>query len=336
MELDAKASEVVMRSLREAIPTRWPAKVEELRSLRSGGMDFDLATFLHESGLELEDVYDGNRCWSDLRQAAGAPVLASGPDENSLRRGIGRLLHVDDQQRLDEYRHLLMSEQPPSADLLRERERRLLHMLVAAIADQTITREATLQDATNLLWQHPQVRAELNELFGVLDDRVDHVHHPLATHADSPLQIHARYTRIEILAALGLVSTAKIPAWQSGVYEAKSADAELFAFTLDKSTGGFSPTTRYRDYAISPTLIHWESQSVTRSDSTTGLRYRNHESEGRSILLFTRLRSNDRAFWFLGPAAYRGHVGERPMAITWELKHPLSGDLFQSFAAAVA
>ena len=75
---------------------------------------------------------------------------------------------------------------------------------------------------------------------------------------------------------------AKIAAWQSGVYEAKAANAELFAFTLDKSSGGFSPTTRYRDYAISRTLIHWESQSVTRADSATGLRYRNHERDGRT------------------------------------------------------
>jgi len=75
---------------------------------------------------------------------------------------------------------------------------------------------------------------------------------------------------------------------------------------------------------------------MTRADSDTGLRYRNHEAEGRSIFLFTRLRTDDRAFWFLGPATYRGHVGERPMAITWELDVPLSGDLYQSFAAAVA
>jgi len=107
-------------------------------------------------------------------------------------------------------------------------------------------------------------------------------------------------------------------------------------FTLDKSTGGFSPATRYKDYAISERLIHWESHSMTRADSDTGLRYRNHEAEGRSIFLFTRLRTDDRAFWFLGPATYRGHVGERPMAITWELDVPLSGDLYQSFAAAVA
>ncbi len=55
---------------------------------------------------------------------------------------------------------------------------------------------------------------------------------------------------------------------------------------------------------------------MTRADSQTGLRYRNHERDGRSIMLFTRLRADDRAFWFLGPATYRCHVGEKPMAIT--------------------
>jgi hypothetical protein len=170
----------------------------------------------------------------------------------------------------------------------------------------------------------------------VLDGRVDHVHTPLHTHPDAPLQIHARYSRIETLAAMGLATGAKIAAWQSGVYEAKTANAELFAFTLDKSSGAFSPTTRYRDYAISRSLIHWESQSITRADSATGLRYRNHERDGRAILLFTRLRADDRSFWFLGPATYQGHVGEKPMAITWELHHPLPGDLYAQFAAAVA
>jgi hypothetical protein len=209
-------------------------------------------------------------------------------------------------------------------------------MLIAQVTDQVISKNSSIQDAAEVLWLHPQVRIELLELLGVLSERVDHVHAPLQTHPDTPLQVHARYSRIEILAAMGIGSVAKIAAWQSGVYEAKQANAELFAFTLDKSSGAFSPTTRYRDYAISRSLIHWESQSVTRAESPTGLRYRNHERDGRAILLFTRLRADDRAFWFLGPATYRGHVGEKPMAITWELHHPLPGDLYASFAAAVA
>jgi len=169
-----------------------------------------------------------------------------------------------------------------------------------------------------------------------LDQRVDHLHGALPLHPNVPLQVHARYTRIEIMAALGVGASAKTPDWREGVREVKDERVDLLAFTLDKSSGSFSPTTRYRDYAISPRLIHWESQSTTRADSETGLRYRNHERVGRSIMLFTRLRADDRAFWFLGPATYRGHVGEKPMAITWELATPLPGDLYQSFAAAVA
>jgi hypothetical protein len=143
-------------------------------------------------------------------------------------------------------------------------------------------------------------------------------------------------TCLRIPASLSRAIPRFVASWQSGVYEAKEANAELFAFTLDKSSGGFSPTTRYRDYAIGRTLIYWESQSATRADSQTGLRNHNQELDGRAILLFSRLRTEDRAFWFLGPATYRGHVGERPMAITWELHQPLPGDLFASFADAVA
>jgi hypothetical protein len=336
MHLDAVASQIVLRSLRDAIPTRWPVKVDELRSLRQERPGLDLGEFLHESGLDLDDVYDGSKTWSDLREAADAPVLARGPDERVLRRAVGRLLHIDDRERLDTYRHTLALADPPAVDGLAERERRLLHMLVAAVTERAITASTSIQEALDLLWAHPQVRSELLELFGVLDGRVDHLHTPLTTHPECPLQIHARYSRLEILAALGMGKGAKIAPWQSGVYEATAANAELLAFTLDKSSGGFSPTTRYRDYAISRNLIHWESQSTTRADGPTGLRYRNHERDGRSIMLFSRLHADDRAFWFLGPATYRSHVGERPMAITWELQHPLSGDLYQAFAAAVA
>lgn len=336
MQLDEKASEIVLRSLREAIPTRWPARVEELRLVHAAYPDVTLSKYLQESGLDLPDVYDGSRGWSDLCEAAGVPIAPAGAHEKPLRRALGRLLHIDDDERIAIYRRLLESSTPPDVSTMPERERRLVRMLVAGLSDQVLTKDQSVHDGVDLVWSHPQVRAELAQLLVELDDRVDHLHGPLERHPDVPLQVHARYTRIEILAAFGIGDRATVPPWREGVYEAKSANAELLAFTLDKSSGAFSPNTRYRDYAISPTRIHWESQSVTRADSDTGLRYRHHERDGRSIMLFTRLRADDRAFWFLGPATYRSHVGEKPMAITWELQMPLPGDLYQSFAAAVA
>ena len=61
MQLDEKAAEVVLRSLREAIPSRWKAKVDELRSLRRERPDLGLAEFMDESGLDLDDIYASSR-----------------------------------------------------------------------------------------------------------------------------------------------------------------------------------------------------------------------------------------------------------------------------------
>ena len=124
--------------------------------------------------------------------------------------------------------------------------------------------------------------------------------------------------------------------WQTGVLYVEGLPAGLLAFTLDKTGGAFSPTTRYGDYAISRDLIHWESQSVTRADSETGRRYQEHARRGSHVLLFARLNTDEQAFHFLGPAMYVRHESEQPMAIAWKLEYRLPGDLYQAFAAAVA
>lgn len=257
-----------------------------------------------------------------------------------MRRALGRLLHVDDRVRLDAYAELLAGDRVPEVSRMDERRRRLARMLVSQVVDQVersaLAKAATLQEGLDLIWRHPQVRREATELFGILAERIDHLHTDLVDDAALPLQVHARYTRLEILAGLGQATGARGMAWQTGVLWMPEIPADILAFTLDKTSGHFSPTTRYRDYAISPELIHWESQATTRVDGEVGLRYQRHVRMGSAVLLFARLRQDDRAFWCLGPATYVRHERERPMAITWKLKHPLPGDLFARFAAAVA
>ena len=336
MELDRVASEIVLASIRGAIPSRWSAKVEELRGYAKGAAEVSLSDFLSETGIELEDIYAGGKSWSDLCQDAGLEVLPTGSNEEVLRRACARLLHVDDQARLDAYRRLLGSEEAPDPMVLSVVDRRRLRMIVASIVDKAVTKSSTLAEGCALVWGHPQVRREVLALLDALRERISHLPYALESHAEVPLTVHARYTRIEILAAFDIGEGAKVAPWQTGVYWAKHSKADLLAFTLDKTSGHFSPTTRYRDYAISRDLVHWESQSVTRADSETGQRYQRHAKEGSSVMLFARQRSDERAFYFLGPAAYVKHQGELPMAVTWRLAHSLPGDLFAAFAAAVA
>ena len=329
MELDPVARDIVLRSIRQAIPSDWRAKCDELRSLGN----ISLATYLEETGLELEDVYANNRSWSALRRAVGLSTDDAGPEEDALLRAVGRLLHVDDRERLDAYRSLVARANAPDPAVLSDRERRFARMLIGSLT--TLKPSASLTEGLAQLWKHPQVRSELLELLDLLPERVDHLHAGLNI-ANVPLAVHARYTRTEILAAFDVGSGVKPSTWQSGVWWDENSQSDLFAFTLDKSAGSFSPTTRYRDYAISPELIHWESQSVTSLDSDTGRRYISQAEQGTNVVLFARLSTADRAFWCLGPATYVSHQGERPIAITWRLHHRLSGDLFAEFAAAVA
>ncbi len=330
LELDPVAQEIVLRSIRNAIPSVWRDKCAELRALG----DVSLSGYLEHTGLELEDVYASGHSWTEMRRVADLPTATSGPNELPLLRAIGRLLHVDDEERITAYRSFVAGDNPPDEVTMDDRHRRLLRMLVGSVT--TLRMADSLQQAIEELWQHPQVRAEATELLDVLPSRVDHLQPVLDLPSAVPLRAHARYTRNEILAAFGVGQGAKPPTWQTGVWWERESCSDLFAFTLDKSVGGFSPTTRYRDYAISRDLIHWESQSSTGVDSDTGQRYINQASRGTSIVLFGRLRADDRAFWCLGAARYRSHEGNRPIAFVWKLDHPLPADLYTSFAAAVA
>jgi hypothetical protein len=342
MQLDRVARDVVLRSLREGVARSWRQRVDALRRLVDEQGPVTLGRFLDETGVALEDVYSGEsgRTWRGMLADAGVVTEAHGAasEAPTLDKAVGRLLHVDDAVRLRAWTGWLTGDGPPALDALSPRERRLLRMLIAPLVGATklVPRDATLADGLSLLWRHPRVRADLVDLFNVLATRVTHLSIALEESPDVPLVVHARYARDEILAAYGEGDALAVPEWREGVKFMKGAQTDAFLLTLDKSDGGFSPTTRYNDYAISPSLIHWESQSVTRASSPTGQRYQQHVARGTRVHLFARLHTDERAFYFLGPATYVGHRDERPMKITWRLAHPLPSDLFTTFAAAVA
>lgn len=338
LELDRISKDRVLLNLKDAIPSVWREKVRELQSAAERNPAITLRDFLEESGFELTDVFGdaAGRSWSDMREQAGLALSGRGPQEESLRRASARLLHVDDPERLKAWSNWLKRHEPPDFGALPVRERRLLLMLLVQLGNGISTRGTTPQEMLKTLWAHSQFRSDLLELFDVLALQVDHLSLPVGALPDVPLQVHARYTRQEVLSACGVNEAVAELAWREGVRFAKEVNTDLFVFTLDKTNGQFSPTTRYRDYALSRELIHWESQSGTRADSPTGRRYQNHVAEGSYVFLFCRVSQDDRAFYYLGPATYVSHRGELPMEITWKLQHPLPGDLFQSFAAAVA
>jgi len=153
--------------------------------------------------------------------------------------------------------------------------------------------------------------------------------------------LHASYSREEILAAVGWTSQGRTPStMREGVAWCPDINTDVLLITLKKTDTDYSPTTMYRDFALSPELFHWESQSTTNSNSPTGQRYINHRKNGTNVLLFVReAKTNSLGaspYVFLGPADYVKHEGSRPMAVTWKLRRPMPMEIFLASRAAVA
>ena len=73
---------------------------------------------------------------------------------------------------------------------------------------------------------------------------------------------------------------------REGVLWLQASAPDLVFITLRKSEALFSPSTRYRDLALGPSLFHWESQSTTTASSPTGQRTIHHAERGSRVLLY--------------------------------------------------
>ncbi len=328
IELDRVARDVILQNIRQAVRDRQ----ELLQRLRDSG-DVPLAKFLSTNHLAPEELYKGGRTFTALRREAGFNTNAAGVSEDAYGRGFARMLHFDDPERLALIKAPALNSVPND-----ERSLRLFRMLFFAwrgLRAGHANEEAALAD----LHKHVHLLDELRELAPILEDRTLNLPKRLEGFDQVPLWIHARYQRDEVLAALGKHKIGKAASLQAGVYRDEKNNADILFVTVNKSEKLFTPTTMYRDYAISRHLFHWETQSKVREDSATGQRYIHHVKTGTRVLLFVREATTDSRgetmpFCFLGPVRYKSYKGERPMAITWELEVPMPSEVLE--AARVA
>ena len=337
INLDPVAREIILNNVKKAIPGTFNKRVAELKAMG----DISLSEFLYDANLNITDIYTAKHYWTSTRRAANLVADAAPEMEAVYGRGIGRMLHIDDAERIEFYKSVLSSGDQIDLRGMSTPKRIQLAMLLMTLLNPKKNQFKDVDDALSAFYDCGNLREEVLQLLECLLPQITHMCKPSGLSNDIPLLTHATYSRDEVLAAFG-ASTISAPVRpQGGVYWHKPSQTDLLFVTLDKSSKSFSPTTRYHDYAISDTLFHWESQSTTSLNSSTGQRYINQVPGGTNVALFIR-RANvtgdgrTGAYFFAGLADYAGHKGERPIAITWKLRHALPGDVFGDFRAAVA
>lgn len=327
--LDRVAQDIVLDNVKRQVDLRRPQLVADVRSHG----DLDLAEYLRESGRELADVYPkGRGSWTEVRRDAGLSTARPGPKEGALLKRMPALLHVDDPERAATYSRLAAPD-GASYHELTEREQRLGRMLFFTLWPDA-EGFGQYEEGLDRLRRNPVVCDELRQVVALGLDTARHMPRSLGEGLQHvPLLSHARYRREEILAALDWASSDRVVLGHNrGVQWVDGEGVDALFVNLQKSERHFSPTTMYRDYALSTELFHWESQNATSLSSPAGKRHLNHCRLGTHVVLFVRDAPQDELgttpFLCLGQASCVENRGERPIAVTWRLERPMPAETF--------
>ncbi|WP_309031245.1 DUF3427 domain-containing protein [Streptomyces alfalfae] len=328
--LEGKSKDLVLNNIRSQLKANIQTLAKEVAAYGTPS----LSRYLEESRREVKELYKNSNSWTTVLRRAQLIKTAQVPGEEELLKRVHAFLHIDDPERAEAYLRLL-SDDAPTYDTLNRADQAYARMLFFNLWDKAGGFTSYRQGLESLRAQKA-LRNELRQVLTHVLDRTDHFPINLVgPHKQLPLKVHSSYNRSEILAALGVARFGgQMPgSFAQGVQWVEEIQTDALLITLEKNEKDFSPTVRYKDYALSPTLFHWESQNATSDLSPTGRRYREHVQRGSHVLLFMRrYKDTDigkpHPWMLLGPASYVEHTGSKPMAITWRLHHQLPADVW--------
>lgn len=326
IQFDRVARDRVLDNLREALNLNVRRLCSELAAWAAlqNGSALRLRSFLLDCQLELHDIYTGGtnaRSWTSLKRRVNLEPAPAGEREADLARRIFSLLHANDPTLLAAWQVALAGGQ---VDVRR----------VQMLAYQLLPTRSELISPTAYLAQvfaNPAVHAELQEVVNILQERSSLEPVSLPHAPDNwTLALHGRYSRSEILSAVGYQTPTERPLSDSGCLPLQQEQIEILFVTLDKSEG-FKERVQFKDYAISPDLFHWQTQNRAGINNNSGRRYTESPTNGWTFQLFVR-EDRESAYVALGSVQLVSHEGDRPISITWRLDRPLTAELFRKFS----
>ncbi|MDW7745918.1 DUF3427 domain-containing protein [Halomonas sp.] len=335
IQLERVARERVLGKIRSVLADLNQFIPETLRSWSEEvGRPLTFGRFIEVTGLTPVQVLS-RRSWSEWKALADRQVPPEDPDFDQARKALSRIALRSDPVLLSAVEILGHAEGVEQTlgryDTARQTA---LHYLLWGQKGGRLGVDSLEQSLRK--WRaNPSVAADAAE---VAAWRRAHQQVPLQRLSELPfdceLLLHGAYGTAEIKASLGLASLEKPGATGVGVIHSKDIRTYIHLVTFQKDEGDFSPTTRYRDYPVSRSLLHWESQSTVTQESPTGQNYLHFEERGYTILFFARLtkrvEGETAPFIFLGPAkALKSYQGNRPIAMTWQLEYPMPAELFE-------
>ena len=325
IQLERKATEFILENIKDSIGTL-SGLVSRISSFQQDTLlEPSLINFIGYYHMDVREIY---RRYSFSRLKARAGIIGdfSEPLEKIFTVAFSRICSINSRKWIEFLLNVLNNLDLLDLKKLTEQESRMLMMFHFTIWQKSLEKSGfkDLKESLLKLSENRIMFKELIELLRYNLIKIDFVEEPVGLGFESPLYLHSRYTRDQILVAFDYLTPGNV---REGVKYIPKKKVDVLFITLNKSEENYSPSTMYKDYSISDLLFHWQSQSTTSEDSVTGQRYINHIRNGSKVVLFVRENREDLAgaspYTFLGTVNYLSHTGSRPMNIVWKLDKPI-------------
>lgn len=333
LELEKKAKEFILESLRQTNNDK-KTLTANIRTFEvDTGKELTLSNFLEEYNLTLYEFYQYNGSRSLYRLKKWASLIEGNQDvSDDVYKKFNGLFHINSVKLLDFWIDYLEKGRSVNTDT----ERIMRNMLYYTFFKKHPKQMGfnSIEEGIRSELRENFVREEALEILKYNRSRVDFIANENEYGYSCPLELHCSYNTNQIMAAFDYFNETTSPEFREGVKYFEDKKTDIFLINLNKSEKDFSPSTMYDDYAVTPTLFHWQSQSGDKQGSPKIKRYINHEETGNIVSLFVREYKNNGSYTspyvFLGNADYVRHEGEMPVSFDWKLHTSIPSGMFPS------
>jgi superfamily II DNA or RNA helicase len=335
IQLERVARERILQNIKQSLGNLNNFIPEAIRTFEAEThLPLTFANFVETTALTPLEILR-NKTWSEWKNIAYLQAPVRDPDLEAARKALRRICLRTDPTLLDQASRLC--ELPPEADSdsleFTEAQKAALHYTLWGKKGSECG-VGTYQDSFDKWRRNHHSASDVIEVA-----KWRRTVHPFTTNAlvvskNTSLNLHAAYGLAEIKAAFGLATIDRSGPAGTGVIHIENQLTYIHLVTFRKEDRDFAPTTRYKDYLISRSKLHWESQAAATQSGKAGQNYIHFQARSYTILFFARIAKSTEGetspFIFLGPAAnLLSYDGNRPIAMVWELTYPVPAALFE-------
>lgn len=336
IQLERVARERILQNIRQSLGNLNNFIPEAIRTFKSEtGLHLTFANFVEATALTPLEILR-NKTWSEWKTAAFRQPPVTDPDLDDVRKALRRISLRTDPTRLDQLRHISgpVVAEDASEYGFSETDSAAIHYLLWGKKGSDC--EVRTYAESFAKWRrNPASNSDLVEIVQWRKRVHPYPTTPLALPGNAALNLHASYGLSEIKAAFGLANIDRPGPTGTGVIHMENRSTYIHLVTFRKEEKDFAPTTRYKDYLISRSKLHWESQAGATQTSRAGQNYIHFLERGYTVLFFARMEKRvdgeTAPFLFIGPAErLLSYEGNRPISMVWELTHPAPAALFEA------